>query len=63
MRSQPLVLPELPDPLPVRISMGVVYGEVRTETSLLAYLEQADKALYAAKQQGKDQVVFRKMVV
>ena len=27
-----------------------------------AYLEQADKALYAAKQQGKDQVVFRKMV-
>ena len=58
----PLVLPELTEPLTVRISMGVVYGEIQTDTPLLAYLEQADKALYAAKQQGKDQVVFRKMV-
>ena len=62
VRSQPLVLPELTEPLTVRISMGVVYGEIQADTPLLAYLEQADKALYAAKQQGKDQVVFRKMV-
>ena len=62
VRSQPVVLPELTEPLMVRISMGVVYGEIQTDTPLLAYLEQADKALYAAKQQGKDQVVFRKMV-
>lgn len=61
LQEQPLVLPDLPEPLPVRISMGAIFGRIREEVPLSTYLELADKAMYAAKEQGKGRIVFGEM--
>ena len=61
LRTRPLILESLSEPLPVRISMGAIFGRIREEVPLSAYLEQADKAMYASKEQGKGRIVFGEM--
>ncbi|MAU52517.1 MAG: diguanylate cyclase response regulator [Roseovarius sp.] len=61
IRATPVAVPGLRAPIPVTLSLGVTVAEPRpgmAPPAMQTLLEEADRALYAAKARGRDQARF-----